>query len=222
MTNIIDLSMKEKVYRKRSSRTSILQDFCLTVAEREKVAIIGESGVGKSSLLNILGLIDTAYSGSYTLFGTCTRKLSSREMSTWRNQKIGFVLQESALINSLTIEDNIKLPMLYSRSLSNGESRSFEDIVDSIGIGYILKKKPLECSGGEKARAVFARAVIMNPDLILADEPTSSLDSENKSKIINLLLDMNRNFGSTLVTVTHDAEFAQQHDRVISLKRKVR
>ena len=108
MTKIIDLSIKEKTYKSKNSQLSILNNFNLEVAAGEKVAIVGESGVGKSSLLNIIGLIDRNYVGAYTLFGSITNSLHTSELAQWRNQKIGFVLQESALINSLTIEDNIK------------------------------------------------------------------------------------------------------------------
>ena len=112
MDNIIDLKLEHKTYRKGSSSITLLENFSLTVAEGEKLAIVGESGVGKSSLLNILGLIDRHYAGSYTLLGRSARELSDRESAAWRNQRIGFVLQESALINSLSIADNIKLPLL--------------------------------------------------------------------------------------------------------------
>lgn len=176
MTKIIDLSIKEKTYKSKNSQLSILNNFNLEVAAGEKVAIVGESGVGKSSLLNIIGLIDRNYVGAYTLFGSITNSLHTSELAQWRNQKIGFVLQESALINSLTIEDNIKLPLLYAGSgKKEFKAEDFESVVDAIGIKPILKKKPLECSGGEKARAVFARGVIMKPQIILADEPTGSV-----------------------------------------------
>ena len=220
MDNVIDLKLEHKTYRRGSSSITLLENFSLTVAEGEKLAIVGESGVGKSSLLNILGLIDRHYAGSYTLLGRSARELSDRESAAWRNQRIGFVLQESALINSLSIADNIKLPLLYARPPGSGRSGRFEEVVDTLDIGPILRKKPLECSGGERARAVFARAVIMSPQVILADEPTASLDAKNRSRIIGLLFGLNRDLGSTVVTVTHDAEVASQHDRVVALQRK--
>ena len=220
MTKIIDLSIKEKTYKSKNSQLSILNNFNLEVAAGEKVAIVGESGVGKSSLLNIIGLIDRNYVGEYTLFGSITNSLHTSELAQWRNQKIGFVLQESALINSLTIEDNIKLPLLYAGSgKKEFKAEDFESVVDAIGIKPILKKKPLECSGGEKARAVFARGIIMKPQIILADEPTASLDAENKERIVTLLFRMNKEFNTTIITVTHDLEIANRHDRVIHLER---
>ena len=221
MTKIIDLRIKEKIYKSRKSQISILNDFNLEVNTGEKIAIVGESGVGKSSLLNILGLLDRNYDGEYTLFGSPTEHLLTSELAQWRNQRIGFVLQESALINSLTIEDNIKLPLLYADSRKKEfKQEDFENVINAIDIKSILKKKPLECSGGEKARAVFARGIIMKPQIILADEPTASLDVENRERIVNLLFKMNKEFNTTIITVTHDLEMANRYDRVIHLERR--
>lgn len=130
------------------------------------------------------------------------------------------MLQESALIDSLTIEDNIKLPLMYANLEKDPRAQEhFKRIVSKIGIESILKKKPLECSGGQRSRAVFARAVIMNPQIILSDEPTASLDPENKERIIDLLFEMNREFNTTVITVTHDLDVANRHERIIKLKR---
>ena len=221
MMKVIDLSIKEKTYKCKQSQLSILNNFSLEAAAGEKIAIVGESGAGKSSLLNILGLLDRNYVGEYTLFGSPTDQLHTSELAQWRNQRIGFVLQESALINSLTVEDNIKLPFLYAGSEKKNlrEEENFEAVVSAIGIKPILKKKPLECSGGERARAVFARGIIMKPQIILADEPTASLDIENRERIVALLFKINREFGTTIITVTHDLDMANRHDRVIYLER---
>lgn len=186
----------------------------------EKISIIGESGVGKTSLLNILGLLDTNFQGEYKLFDSNIKNLSQNKLSQWRNQKIGFVLQDSALINSLSIEDNIKLPLLYSKLEKdlNAEDH-FKRIVNKIGLDSILKKKPLECSGGQRSRAVFARGIIMKPQIILSDEPTASLDTKNKNNIIDLLFDMNTEFNTTIITVTHDLSVANRHNRLVKLER---
>lgn len=218
MNNVIKLEIQRKTFKKNGF--SILNDFELEVKPGERLAIIGQSGVGKTSLLNIIGLLDTQYQGSYILFGSPVKDLSQKQLAEWRNQKIGFVLQESALINSLTIEDNIKLPLMYANIKKDLTAQDhFKRIINKIGIESILKKKPLNCSGGQRARAVFARGVIMNPRIILSDEPTASLDLENREKIINLLFDMNKEFHTTLITVTHDLDLANRHERVISLER---
>ncbi|MEB5648530.1 ABC transporter ATP-binding protein (plasmid) [Mammaliicoccus sciuri] len=218
MTDIIKLDISQKNFKNKNF--SILKDFSLNIREGEKVSIIGESGVGKSSLLNILGLLDTKFQGEYTLFDSNIKDLSQDKLSQWRNQKIGFVLQDSALINSLSIEDNIKLPLMYAKLEKdlNAEDH-FKRIVNKIGLDSILKKKPLECSGGQRSRAVFARGIIMQPQIILSDEPTASLDTKNKNNIIDLLFDMNNEFNTTIITVTHDLDVANRHDRVVNLER---
>ncbi|MDQ0232619.1 ABC transporter ATP-binding protein [Metabacillus malikii] len=218
MTSLIKLEIQKKTFKKKGF--SILNDFELKVEPGERLSIIGESGVGKTSLLNIIGLLDTQYQGSYKLFDSSVKELSRTKLAEWRNQKIGFVLQESALIHSLTIEDNIKLPLMYANIEKDPTVQDhFKRIINKIGIESILNKKPLECSGGQRSRAVFARAVIMNPQIILSDEPTASLDLANKEKMINLLFDMNKEFNTTLITVTHDLDLANRHQRVITLER---
>jgi putative ABC transport system ATP-binding protein len=218
MNSIIKLEIQKKTFKKKGF--SILNNFDLEVEPGERLSIIGESGVGKTSLLNIIGLLDTQYQGSYKLFNSTVKDLSRNKLAEWRNQKIGFVVQESSLINSLTIEDNIKLPLMYANLKKDLTVQNhFKRITTKIGIEPILKKKPLDCSGGQRSRAVFARAVIMNPHIILSDEPTASLDLENKEKIINLLFDMNKEFNTTVITVTHDLDLANRHERIITLER---
>lgn len=218
MRSMIDIQIEEKIFTK--SKLSILKGFSMQVEAGEKLAIVGESGVGKSSLLNILGLLDRDYRGEYYLFGEKTNELDEKVLAKWRNQRIGFVLQESAMINSLTVEKNIQLPFLYMESKDrNSLLENFTQIVKEIGIESILQKKPLDCSGGERARAVFARGILMKPEVLLADEPTSSLDTENRERIIHSLFEMNRKFGTTIITVTHDLDMAKRHDRVIRLEK---
>ena len=218
MRSMIDIQIEDKTFTK--SKLSILKGFSMQVEAGEKLAIVGESGVGKSSLLNILGLLDRDYRGEYYLFGEKTNGLDEKVLAKWRNQRIGFVLQESAMIHSLTVEKNIQLPFLYMESKDrNSLLENFTQIVKEIGIESILQKKPLDCSGGERARAVFARGILMKPEVLLADEPTSSLDTENKERIIHSLFEMNRKFGTTIITVTHDLDMAKRHDRVIRLEK---
>lgn len=217
---VIDLEIERKCFRKPSLSLSALEGFALTVADGERIAIVGESGVGKSTLLNILGLIDRSFEGRYELLGHDVSALSESDLAACRNQSLGFVLQESALINSLSIADNITLPFLYSRPRVKDWRKRFDETIDSLGISHIVHKKPLDCSGGEKARAIFARAVIMRPRVILADEPTASLDPENRERLLRLLFGLNKDLGATIVTVTHDTHVADMHDRVLRLRRQ--
>lgn len=217
MKKIIDLQVSEKTYKNKKVSKTVLSNFKLNVNEGEKVAIVGKSGIGKTTLLNILGLLDNNYNGKYILFNSFINDMKSTQLAKLRNKRIGFVLQESALIKSMTIEENIKLPLQYADSSYIFEEEKFNEILNRIGIQSILKKKPLECSGGEKSRAVFARAIIMQPSLILCDEPTASLDDYNKQQIIDLLFEMNEKKNVTIITVTHDTSIANQHDRIIKL-----
>lgn len=217
MSAIISIKIREKKYPKK--QISLLKDFSLEVWPGESVAIVGSSGVGKTTLLNILGLLDRQYEGEYHLFGKDIGDTSEEKQAQWRNKDLGFVLQDSALIDSLTIEDNIKLPFIYAKDQSiETEANRLHYVSSSLGIESILKHKPHECSGGQKSRAVFARAVIMEPSILLSDEPTSSLDQENKDQLLNFLFEMNEQFNTTLITVTHDAEAVNRHDRVITIE----
>lgn len=218
MTDLLSIKIDSKIYKKRTGVVEALEGFSLSVEPGETVAIMGESGVGKSTLLNILGLIDLRYTGSYQLFGKNARELSDDEAATWRNRRIGFVLQESALVDSMSIADNVRLPFAYAnRDLRRDSDARLGELAKALGIHGLLEKKPLECSGGEKSRAVFARAVLMNPELILADEPTASLDADNRIRIADLLFDLSDRSGSTIVTVTHDVELARRHSRIVTL-----
>ncbi|SDY39480.1 ABC transporter ATP-binding protein [Lachnobacterium bovis] len=219
MSRVIELEIKEKKFKNES--LSSLENFKLEVNEGEKIAIIGESGVGKSTLLNIIGLLDGDFSGEYNIFGLSRKEMCDKELASFRNNKIGFVLQESALIDTLSIEENIKLPLCYADNEQKQFTlQDFEKITKAIRIENILKKKPLGCSGGERARAVLARGLIMKPKIILADEPTASLDEDNKERIVELLFKMNKKYNTTIITVTHDLEVAKRHDRIIKLERR--
>lgn len=218
MSVIISIKIREKKYPKK--QISLLKNFSLDVWPGESVAIVGSSGVGKTTLLNILGLLDRQYEGEYHLFGKDIADISEEEQAQWRNKYLGFVLQDSALIDSLTIEDNIKLPFIYAKDQNTEtEANRLRYVSSSLGIESILKHRPNECSGGEKSRGVFARAVMMEPRILLSDEPTASLDRENKEQLLNFLFEMNEQFNTTLITVTHDSEVVNRHARVVTIER---
>ena len=211
-----------KEYRTGNLIQKALDDVSLNLRDNEFVAILGPSGSGKTTLLNILASLDTPTAGKVLVDGKDFTTLKDNERAIFRRSNLGFIFQDFNLLDNFSIEDNIKLPFLYAgfekKNLS--EDENFEAVVSAIGIKPILKKKPLECSGGERARAVFARGIIMKPQIILADEPTASLDMENRERIVTLLFRMNKEFNTTIITVTHDLEIANRHDRVIHLERR--
>lgn len=218
MNSVIQLEIYEKTFKKKNE--SLLNDFKLEVQMGEMISIVGKSGVGKSSLLNIIGLLDTDYQGSYKLFNHSIHNQSDKKLAEFRNRTLGYILQESPLIDSMNIEDNIKLPLLYSATKECLDIQNhLEQVIALLDLDSILKKTPSECSGGQKSRAAFARSIIMKPQIILADEPTAFLDSENQEKMMNVLFDMNKRFNTTIVTVTHDLELASRHDRTITIKK---
>lgn len=211
----IDIHIDKKSFKK--GQLAILRNFDLSIQQGELVALVGKSGVGKTSLLNILGLLDKRFDGKYSLFDEDTNQLSDSKMAEIRNEQIGFVLQESSLIDALTLKENITLPYVYAKNKQIDEQR-LEGIGDKLAIRDLFDKYPKECSGGQKSRAAFARAIIMEPKLLLADEPTASLDQENKENLFDLMKMMNQESQTTVITVTHDLEFAEKHDRLITLK----
>lgn len=214
MTRLIELSLKQKRFKK--NKRVILKDFQLSVSAGDSIAVMGESGIGKTSLLNILGLIDQDYEGSYELFGRSAKAYSVKEQAQMRNNRIGFILQENALIPSLSIKDNICLPWLYCPKEKQDQA-FFDELIRRLKLDDLLSQKPGECSGGQRARAVIGRAVLMKPDLILADEPTASLDEENRQEVLAILKDLNRDFKASLITVTHDHAVAQNHRKILRM-----
>lgn len=218
MNHIIDIEIKQKRYNALDS--PILENFHLKLQPGEDLAIMGESGAGKTTLLNIIALIDHDFEGQYFLKGRNTANLSLKEQAQIRNSQIGFILQENSLIDSLSLEDNIKLPLIYAKDKNDKKEAKvfFHSLVDELNIQSILSKKPLECSGGQRARAAIARALVMQPQLILADEPTASLDSKNSLHVINILKELNQKKNSTIITITHDPLVANHHHQIIELR----
>mgnify|MGYP002721986218 FL=1 len=214
MTQLIELSLKQKRFKK--NKRVILKDFQLSVSAGDSIAVMGESGIGKTSLLNILGLIDQDYEGSHKLFGRSAKAYSAKDQAQMRNNRIGFILQENALIPSLSIKDNICLPWLYCPK-DKQDQVFFDELIRRLKLDDLLSQKPGECSGGQRARAVIGRAVLMKPDLILADEPTASLDEENRQEVLAILKDLNRDFKASLITVTHDHAVAQNHRKILRM-----
>ncbi len=195
----------------------ILHGISLSITENEFVAIVGSSGAGKSTIMNVIGLLDSPTSGNYILNQRDTSGLSDDEMSEIRNIEIGFVFQNFNLIPRLSAQKNIELPMLYKGYSSSKRSERAKMLLEMVGMGERSKHLPNQLSGGQQQRVAIARAMANDPTLILADEPTGALDSETGKMIMKIFRDLNRKQGKTIILITHSMELAQQTDRIITL-----
>lgn len=213
---IIDLKNVKKVYRTDKIETTALDDVNLQVAEGEFVSIMGPSGCGKSTLLNIIGLLDTPTSGTVTLLDTDTKGLNDIQLSAFRNKNIGFVFQSFHLIPSLNVMDNVALPLAFRPGLSKSEMRRMvTDVLERLQMSHRMNHRPSQLSGGQCQRVAIARAIVGNPKILLADEPTGNLDSKMGAEVMQLLHDINKKDGRTIVMVTHNQEQARETDRII-------
>lgn len=196
----------------------VLQGVSLTINRGEIVSIIGKSGAGKTTLLQIIGTLDRPDSGSVTIGGTDVLRLGEKDLAAFRNTHIGFIFQFHQLLPEFTALENVMLPALIHRDNSSDARMRAEQLLTDLGLAGRLSHKPNELSGGERQRVAAARAMMMNPDVILADEPSGSLDETNKRELHALLQHMRTKFGQTIVIVTHDKELAAISDRIIELK----
>lgn len=209
---MIKIENLSKVFRTEEVETKALNGISLEVKEGEFVTIMGASGCGKSTLLNIVGLLDSATSGSYQLLGQEINGLKEAEKSKVRKQNIGFVFQNFNLIDELSVYDNIELPLIYNNVSASERKKKVEAIAERLNISHRLKHFPQQLSGGQQQRAAVARALVNDPKIILADEPTGNLDSKNGNEVMELLTDLHAN-GATILMVTHsdyDASFSQK------------
>ena len=196
----------------------VLQGVSLTINRGEIVSIIGKSGAGKTTLLQIIGTLDRPDSGSVTIGGTDVLRLGEKDLAAFRNTHIGFIFQFHQLLPEFTALENVMLPALIHRDNSRDARMRAEQLLTDHGLAGRLSPKPNELSGGERQRVAAARAMMMNPDVILADEPSGSLDETNKRELHALLQHMRTKFGQTIVIVTHDKELAAISDLIIELK----
>lgn len=205
-----------KVFRTEEVETHALVDVTLDVKKGEFVAIMGPSGCGKSTLLNILGLLDRPTNGQYILDGKDMSALTEKERNVFRRGMLGFVFQSFNLIDELTVEENIELPLLYMKVPADERKRRITDALKRMAIEHRAKHFPSQLSGGQQQRVAIARAVVMQPKLILADEPTGNLDSKNGQEVMMLLRELHKE-GTTIVMVTHSARDASYADRIVNL-----
>ena len=210
----------EKIYRTykgKGFQVEALRDVTLNVKKGEMVAIIGTSGSGKTTLLNILGLIDVPDSGEYFLNGIRTGECREKELARMRNQNLGFVLQDFALIDRYTAEQNIRVPLMYSDIPKKEWNGRIQACLEQMGISDRKKRLPSELSGGQKQRIAIARALVTGADIILADEPTGALDSKTSMDIMEVFSGL-REEGKTILIVTHDSSIADLCDRLICIE----
>lgn len=217
--SFLEIKRVNKSFGREDKKTTVLVDLDLSVEKGEQVAIMGKSGSGKTTLMNILAGIDTPDSGEYYLDGKQIKIKNATQGAKFRRNRVGVVLQHFALINDMTVYENIEMG-LWESGLSRGEMKSqVITMMKKLGLEKLNDKYPPTLSGGEKQRVAIGRALITKPILLLADEPTGSLDSDTEQAIIELLLDLNRETKTTLVMVTHDEEVASHCNRTIHLEK---
>lgn len=214
---MITLTDLTKVYRTEEVETTALHKLNLTVKEGEFVSIMGTSGCGKSTLLNIIGLLDAPTSGSYQFATEEVSKYSEKQRALVRKVNIGFVFQNFNLIDELSVYENIELPLIYNKVPSSERKKRVNEILARIGIAHRAKHFPLQLSGGQQQRVAVARALVTNPKLILADEPTGNLDSKNGNEVMELLAELHAS-GATIIMVTHSSYDAQFSSRIVMMK----
>ncbi len=216
MKEIIRLENITKVYQSAGIKTEALRGIDLVVYEGEFLSIMGASGSGKTTLMNIIGCLDSPTSGKYYLLGKDVSKLDDDPLSEIRNEYIGFVFQQFFLIPYLTALENILVPVVYSKKRFSQKEIEAEKILKMLGLEDKKNNKPSQLSGGQQQRVAIGRALINDPDLILADEPTGALDSKTAKEIMEIFVDLNKK-GKTIILITHDPAIASYAHRIIKI-----
>ncbi len=214
--SIITLNGISKVYRTKEIETTALENVNLKVEKGEFISIMGPSGCDKSTLLNIIGLLDKPTTGNVELLGKDCSKMNDTELAHFRNLNVGFVFQSFHLIQSLNVAANVELPLVYRSGVSAHERKErVEEVLKRLEMLHRIKHLPSQLSGGQCQRVAIARAIIGAPDIILADEPTGNLDSKMGAEVMNILHQLNKEDGTTIVMVTHNEAQARETDRIV-------
>ena len=214
---IITVNNVNKTYHNGSMELQVLKNISFTVKEGEFLAIMGSSGSGKSTMMNILGCLDHEYNGEYILDGIDISKSTEDELSEIRNKKIGFIFQSFNLLPRLTALENVELPLIYSSVPKEERHKRANELLEMVGLKERTHHRPNELSGGQRQRVAIARALVNNPSIILADEPTGNLDSKSEAEIIEILQKLNK-MGKTIVIVTHEPNIGEIAQRKIVFK----
>lgn len=217
MENIIEIKDICKSFGEKDNRTQVLNNISMTAGKGELISLMGASGSGKSTLLYLLGGLDTPDSGEIFLDGRDISRMRDKELSKLRREGLGFVFQFFNLVQNLTVEDNILLPLVMDGKNPRKYRERLNGILETVGLSDKRKSYPNQLSGGQQQRCAIARAVIYEPHILLADEPTGNLDSKSGSEIMELFSRINKEKGITILMVTHSAECAAYSDRVITL-----
>lgn len=214
---MIEIKNITKIYNPgKSNEFTALKDISLTIGDGEMTAIIGKSGAGKSTLLHIMACIDNYQNGEYRIDGTLVKQLSERDSARIRNEKIGMVMQDFALVEDFSALENVLLPLDFAKNKKSDRRETAMKALSSVGMAEYAKKPINKLSGGQKQRVAIARAIVNEPSMILADEPTGALDSKTSAEIMEVFKSLNRQ-GKTVVIVTHDLEVARQCGRIIEI-----
>lgn len=212
---MIKLEHIHKYYKVGDEQLHVLNDVTVRITQGEFVGIMGPSGSGKSTLINILGFLDSKYEGKYCFNDESVSNLSDNQISKVRNSTVGFVFQDFNLIEQATVEENVRLPLLYRGLTPRQTHTKVKQALEKVGLGDKLEKYPRHLSGGQKQRVAIARALVNSPKFIIADEPTGALDSKTSASIMDILYRLNREDGVTIVMVTHDSTLTKYCSRVI-------
>jgi ABC-type lipoprotein export system ATPase subunit len=218
MPVIIEAQQVKKIYRMGQQRVEALNGIDMAIEAGEMVAIMGPSGCGKTTLLNCLSGLDTIDEGNIFIQGDNLRELSDNERTTYRAQHMGFIFQDFNLLPVLSAVENVELPLLISRVPGRKARKRALEMLEQVGLSDRATHRPAELSGGQRQRVTIARALTNNPAIVWADEPTGNLDSENAQEILDLLCQLNRENGQTLVVVTHALEVGKLANRIISMR----
>ncbi len=214
---MIRLEHVNKYYGQGATRFHVLHDINLQVAAGELMAIIGESGSGKSTLINIIGFLDDDFEGNYFYNDQAIHDYTRADFAKLRNQHVGFVFQNFKLIRDISIAENVILPLLYAGVGRRQAKKTAARVLSRVGLGGYDNKLPTELSGGQQQRVSIARAIIANPDFLIADEPTGALDTKTSQEIMDLFKQLNQTQHTTIIMVTHDPRVAEQCERVVKI-----